>query len=95
MKKNSAQLAILGNSACLIIILLAFLNYFNTIAAGIDARKNEFVLLEAIGMTGRQIKVMLTLEGSGYAILSLLGTQSKGDRFIRQSPREEKELCSK
>lgn len=78
MKRNSAQIAILGNSACLIIFLLAFLNYFNTIAAGIDARKNEFILLEAIGMTGRQIRGMLTLEGAGYAILSLLGALAAG-----------------
>ena len=32
-----------------------------------------YVLLESIGMTGKQIKGMLTLEGAGYAVLSLLG----------------------
>lgn len=29
-------------------------------------------------MTGKQIKVMLTLEGSGYAVLSLLGALAAG-----------------
>lgn len=78
MKKNSAQVAILGNSACLIILLLAFLNYFNMIAAGIEGRKVEFAILESIGMTQRQIKRMLTLEGAGYAVISLLGALALG-----------------
>lgn len=78
MKKNSAQVAILGNSACLIILLLAFLNYFNMIAAGIEGRKVEFAILESIGMTQKQIKGMLTLEGAGYAVISLLGALASG-----------------
>lgn len=78
MKKNSAQIAILGISACLIILLLAFLNYFNMIAAGIHGRKREFAILESIGMTQRQIRGMLTLEGTGYAVISLLGALVAG-----------------
>ncbi len=71
MKQKSTRIMVLGNSMVLILVFLAFLNYFNTIAAGIEGRKKEFVILESIGMTTKQIRGMLTLEGGSYAGISL------------------------
>lgn len=71
MKNAEMQVTILGNSIGIMIAVLAVLNYFNMIAAGIQNRSMEFAVLESIGMTGRQIRQMLALEGAGYAFLSL------------------------
>lgn len=71
MKQNSTRVMILGNSMALILVFLAFLNYFNTMTADIQSRGKEFAILESIGMTTKQIRVMLTLEGIFYACISL------------------------
>ena len=47
-------------------------------AAGIDNRRKEFAILESIGMTAKQIRKMLTLEGAGYAVISLFGALVTG-----------------
>ncbi|MBO7639762.1 MAG: FtsX-like permease family protein, partial [Treponema sp.] len=52
------------------------LNFFNTVMAGIITRKNEIAVLQAIGMTGKQVKGMLIIEGMiftvGSGLLALL-----------------------
>ena len=59
---------LLGGLLCLIIGFVGLLNFFNTIMAGILARKNELALLQAIGMTGKQVKTMLIMEGIIYSV---------------------------
>lgn len=52
-----------------LVIVLAFIgimNYFNTMAASVLSRKKELALLEAVGMTKKQISKMLTAEGGLY-----------------------------
>ena len=58
---------ILGGILCGIIGVVGALNYFNAVMAGILARKNEIAVLQAIGMTGKQVKEMLTTEGLIYS----------------------------
>ncbi len=59
---------LLGGVLCLIIGFVGILNFFNTIMAGIIARKNEIAVLQAIGMTGKQVGVMLMTEGMIYTV---------------------------
>ena len=59
---------LLGGVLCLIIGFVGVLNFFNTVMAGIIARKNEIVVLQAIGMTGKQVKEMLIIEGIIYTV---------------------------
>ncbi len=58
---------LLGGTLCGIIGVVGVLNYFNAVMAGILARKNEIAVLQAIGMTGRQVKEMLMTEGLIYS----------------------------
>ncbi len=58
---------ILGGLLCGIIGVVGVLNYFNAVMAGILARKNELAVLQAIGMTGKQVKEMLMTEGLIYS----------------------------
>lgn len=61
----------LGGALSLIIGLVGALNFLNAVLTGILTRRHEFAVLQAIGMTGRQLKHMLMLEGLCYAILAL------------------------
>lgn len=61
----------LGSALSLIIGLIGVLNFLNAVLTGILTRRHEFAVLQAIGMTGRQLKRMLMLEGLYYALLAL------------------------
>ena len=63
---------LLGGLLCAIIGLVGVLNFFNAIMTGILSRKREFAVLQAVGMTGRQLKAMLVYEGLFYALSSAL-----------------------
>lgn len=58
---------LLGGALCGIVGVVGILNFFNAILTGILARKREFAMLQSIGMTGKQLKKMLMLEGLLYA----------------------------
>lgn len=58
--------SLLGGVLCMIIGFVGVLNFINTVMAGIIARKNELAILQAIGMTGKQVKEMLITEGLIY-----------------------------
>lgn len=59
---------LLGGLLCAIIGLVGVLNFFNAIVTGILSRKREFAVLQAVGMTNRQLKTMLIYEGLFYAL---------------------------
>lgn len=63
---------LLGGLLCAIIGFVGILNFFNAIMTGILSRKREFAVLQAVGMTGRQLKAMLVYEGLFYALSSAL-----------------------
>lgn len=63
---------ILGGALCAIVGIVGILNFFNATMTGILARKREFAMLQAVGMTGKQLKKMLMLEGIFYAGIAIL-----------------------
>lgn len=73
MKGLETQAKVLGYSIDIIIALLVLLNYINIMAAGVLNRSKEFAVLESIGMTKRQMKKMLRIEGAGYGVISIIG----------------------
>lgn len=62
---------IVGGSLSFVIGLIGILNFFNAILTSIYARRKEFAMLQAIGMTGRQLKQMLICEGLLYGLLAV------------------------
>ena len=61
---------LLGGLLCAIIGLVGVLNFFNAIMTGILSRKREFAVLQAVGMTNKQLRAMLIYEGLFYALSS-------------------------
>lgn len=59
---------LLGGVLCAIIGLVGILNFFNAVMTGIFSRRREFAVLQAVGMTNRQLKRMLIFEGLFYAL---------------------------
>lgn len=63
---------LLGGLLCFIVGVIGILNFLNAILTGIITRRREFAMLQSIGMTGKQLKVMLVWEGLLYAIFALV-----------------------
>ena len=63
---------VVGCALAFVIGLVGVLNFLNAILTGIITRRREFAVLQAVGMTGRQLKTMLIFEGLGYTLLALL-----------------------
>lgn len=59
---------ILGGVICAVIGVIGILNFFNAVMTGIISRAREFAVLQAVGMTNRQLKNMLVYEGVFYAL---------------------------
>ena len=57
---------ILGSALSFIVGLVGVLNFVNTVLTGIISRRKELATLQAIGMTGKQLKTMLICEGLFY-----------------------------
>ena len=84
-----------------LLLLMGIMNYFNVIATSITARQKEFAVMEAIGMTRKQLRGMLIMEGLYYAaivsalvmgpgsvIMILIGKYLKADKayFVFEYP---------
>lgn len=59
---------ILGGAMSFIVGLVGILNFINTVLTGIISRRRELATLQAIGMTGKQLKSMLIFEGLYYIV---------------------------
>lgn len=58
---------------------IGVLNLINAMITGILARKQEFAMMQAVGMTGRQLEGMLIMEGVWYGVLTLAITATAGN----------------
>ena len=57
---------LLGGTLSFIVGLVGVLNFANAILTGIAARRRELAVLQSIGMTTRQLRAMLAMEGLLY-----------------------------
>lgn len=78
---------LLGGALSFIVGLVGVLNFFNAIFTGIIARQRELAVLQAVGMTGKQLRSMLVWEGLLYALgaagIALLLTLALGPVAFR------------
>lgn len=58
--------SMIGGFLGFVLALIGILNFINAMVTGILARKQEFAMMQAVGMTGRQLRRMLTMEGVLY-----------------------------
>ena len=65
------MIAAVGLGLAGMIGLIGILNFINVMLTGVAVRKREFAMMEAIGMTKRQLSWMLVAEGVDYAALTM------------------------
>ena len=70
---------IIGGVLSFILGLIGLLNFINSMITSISARTHEFAVLEAVGMTGKQLKKMLACEGGVYVAVSAIFTLTVGN----------------
>ena len=63
---------LIGGALAFVIGVIGILNFINSILTGIITRQREFAMMEAIGMTKRQLTKMVIAEGLYYAILTVV-----------------------
>lgn len=63
---------IIGGALGAIIAFIGIVNFFNAMVTSVFARKGEFAMLQSVGMTDKQLKSMLTMEGVAYACITIV-----------------------
>lgn len=64
--------SVIGGCLSFILAIIGILNLINAMVTSILARKQEFAMMQAVGMTGKQLEKMLTMEGICYGGWTLL-----------------------
>lgn len=71
----------IGGALSVIIGLIGIVNFINSVLTSIITRQKEFAMLQSIGMTGKQLKQMLSYEGLYYAIGTIIASLIVGVLF--------------
>lgn len=66
------MIKLVGGTLSGILALIGILNFVNAVVTSIISRKREFAMMSAVGMTGKQLKTMLTWEGIHYAVFTTI-----------------------
>lgn len=78
IQESQGNMMEIGTIISLLLLLVGFLNYTNTIASNIQNRKLSFSIMESVGMSRNQINRLLIREGILYAVFSILITLTFG-----------------
>lgn len=76
--KSSMMMNVVGGGISIILIFIGLLNFINVMVTNVNVRLQELAIMESIGMTKKQIKKMLTIEGAYYASITTLLTCTLG-----------------
>lgn len=71
--------SVIGGLLSFILALIGILNLINAMVTSILSRKQEFAMMQAVGMTGKQLEKMLTMEGIWYGVWTLLISLTLGN----------------
>ncbi len=74
---------LVGGALSLILAVIGLLNFINAVVTSMQARRRELAVLQSVGMTGGQLRLMLSCEGVGYVVMTALVTLTLGSLLIR------------
>lgn len=77
------MIATVGGVLSFILAMIGILNFINSVVTGILSRQREFAMMEAVGMTGKQLKNMLAWEGMLYAGFTMVFVLTLGMALCR------------
>lgn len=79
---SMSAMNVLGGGISIILILIGIINFINVMLTGVYTRKGELAVMESVGMTKKQIKKMLILEGGYYGIITIAIILTIGNAII-------------
>lgn len=71
---STKMYAMIGSLLGLTLGIIGILNFINTIVTSVLSRKQEFAMMEAVGLTKRQLKTLLCYEGAFYIIVTIIAS---------------------
>ncbi|EOS24311.1 hypothetical protein C806_02353 [Lachnospiraceae bacterium 3-1] len=71
-KKETSASMMIANIVAGMIFLIGIINMVNAVVTSVNMRKKEFAMMQSIGMTKKQLRLLLIFEGIGVALISLL-----------------------
>lgn len=77
----TSMFLLVGGSLAFVIGLIGILNFINSILTGIITRQREFAMMQAIGMTRKQLTKLVVTEGLYYAGLTIIFSLTIGSLF--------------
>ena len=66
------MIRLVGGTLCAVLAMIGILNFINAVVTSIISRKREFAMMHAVGMTGGQLRAMLSCEGLCHVVLTTL-----------------------
>ncbi len=75
------MLKLVGGTLSGILALIGILNFVNAVVTSIISRKRELAMMNAVGMTGRQLKAMLRWESVHYTVVTAICSLVIGTLF--------------
>ena len=73
---------IVMGALCILLLMMGIANYFNVTMTSLAMRRRELAVLESLGLTRRQLRKMLLLEGIFTALLVTLGVLTVGSLLL-------------
>jgi putative ABC transport system permease protein len=70
--KTQSTYEVVGYALSFVVAVIGILNFINSMATNILARRQEYAMLQSIGMTHQQLNKMLIFEGLYYAIFTII-----------------------
>lgn len=62
---------LVGGSLAGVLAVIGIMNFINAVVTGMLARRREFAMMEAVGMTEKQLSAMMVCEGVCYVIFTM------------------------
>ncbi len=81
-QSSMVSMNILTAGISFILILIGVINFINVMLTGVFARRRELAVMESIGMTKKQIRKMLMLEGVYYGTITALLILTVGSAIV-------------
>ena len=77
-RKAQGNMTGVGVGIAVILALIGVMNYINTVFGNIQNRRVTLAVMESVGMTRKQVRIMLVREGMLFAVSALLITATAG-----------------
>lgn len=63
---------LLQNIVSIMVLVIGIVNFANVIIISVTSRKKEFAMMQSIGMTKKQLRLLLIMEGINISIITLI-----------------------